>query len=262
MFGEGSIKLPIELGQVTLKANGSLIHKLEDNSLSLDVILQLNFFFNQKSLEAMASDLNSLIALDKVDLSRKIIKKTLYECIDPKDATTALSQIKLFGAPTQMPKGFESTITLADLKLKWNQKTRSFISNGKIGIGTVGNIQINKKVNGFIEITKRRSGDFMTLYINLGEDKYYVFTYTKGSMQVNSHNPEFINPISAQKSSERKVKVTLGKQKYYYLVGTSSELNKARIRYKQIIGGDESSVENKDEENKKEGKEEKEEKNN
>jgi len=262
MFGEGSIKLPIELGQVTLKTNGSLIHKLEDNSLSLDVILQLNFFFNQKSLEVMASDLNSLIALDKVDLSRKIVKKTLYECIDPKDAATALSQIKLFGAPTQMPKGFESTITLADLKLKWNQKTRSFISNGKIGIGTIGNVQINKKVNGYIEITKRRSGDFMTLYINLGEDKYYVFTYTKGSMQVNSHNPEFINPISAQKSSERKVKVTLGKQKYYYLVGTSSELNKARIRYKQIIGGDESSVENKDEENKKEGKEEKEEKNN
>lgn len=257
MFGEGNIKLPIELGQVTLKANGSLIHKLENNSLSLDVILQLNFFFNQKSLEAMANDLNSLIALEKVDLSRKIVKKTLYECLNAKDAATALSQIKLFGAPTEVPNGLESTITLADVKLIWNQKTRSFISTGKIGIGTIGKFQVNKKVYGFIEITKRRSGDYMTLYINLGEDKYYVFTYTKGSMQVNSHNSEFINPISIQKSSERKVKVTLGKQKYYYLVGTSSELGNARKRYKQLQSGDEFPIENKDEENPKEQKENK-----
>ena len=241
MFGDGKIILPIELGQVKLKANGSLIHKLEDNSLSLDAILQINFFFNQKSLEAMATDLNSFPLLDKVDLSRKIVKKVLYESVEPKDAAIALSQINLFGAPTQTPKGLESTITLAEVKLKWNQRTRSFISSGKLGIGTIGNIQVNKKLNGYIEIVKRRSGDFMTLYFDLGDDKYYVFSYTKGAMQVSSNNDAFVSPIKLLKSSDRKVKVPLGQQKYNYLIGTSTGLNAARERYKQFQMGDDNS---------------------
>lgn len=242
MFGEGKITLPIELGQVKLKANGSLIHKLEDNTLTIDAILQINFFFNQKSLEAMATELNSFPLLDAVDLKRKIYKKTLYENVDPKDAVVALNQINLFGAMSQVPKGLESTITLADVKLKWNPKTRSFISSGKIGVGTVGNTQVNKRFNGFIEIVKRRSGDYMTLYLHLGEDKYYVFAYTKGAMQVTSSNSAFVEPIKLMKSSERKVKVPLGQQKYNFLISTGRELNMARERYKQLQDGDDSGV--------------------
>lgn len=241
MFGEGKLVLPIDLGQVKLKVNGSLVHKLEDNSLTLDAILQINFFFSQPALEAMATELNSFPLLDKVDLNRKIIKKTLYENVEPKDAFTALSQIGLFGAPTQVPKGFESTITLADVKLKWNQRTRSFISSGKIGIGTIGNIQVNKKLNGYLEIVKRRSGDFMTLYFQLGDDKYYVFSYTKGVMQVSSSNDAFVAPIKLLKANDRKVKVPLGQQKYNYLIGTNNTLNTARERYKQLLAGDDNS---------------------
>ncbi|RPH33711.1 MAG: hypothetical protein EHM93_03495 [Bacteroidales bacterium] len=241
MFGEGKIVLPIELGQVKLKANGNIIHKLEDNTITLDAILQINFFFSQKALEAMATELNSYAMLDKVDLSRKIVRKTLFENVEPKNVLIALSQISLFGAPTQVPSGFESTITLADVKLKWNQRTRSFISSGKIGIGTIGNIQVNKRVNGFIEIVKRRSGDFMTLYIHLGDDKYYVFSYTKGAMQVSSSNDAFVAPIKLLKASDRKVKVPLGQQKYNYLIGTNNTLNTARERYKQLQMGDDNS---------------------
>ncbi|MHC1704242.1 MAG: hypothetical protein AB9846_10070 [Tenuifilaceae bacterium] len=237
MFGEGKIVLPIELGQLKLKTNGSLIHKLEDNTITIDAILQMNFHFNQKSLEAMATELNSFPMIESVDLKRKIYKKTLYENLDPKDAAVALNQINLFGSMSQVPKGFESTITLADLKLKWNQKTRSFISSGKIGIGTIGNIQVNKKINGYVEITKRRSGDYMTLYLHLGEDKYYVFAYTKGSMQVSSSNNEFVEPIKLMKQSDRKVKVPLGQQKYSFLIGTTKELSMARQRYKQLVEG-------------------------
>ena len=252
IFGEGNITLPIVLGQVKLKANGSLIHKLDDNVLSLDAILRINFFFNQNSLEAMATDLNSFPLLEKVDLKRKVVKKTLYECLDPKDAATALSQISLFGAPTQVPSGFESTITLAELRLKWNQTTRSFISVGKIGIGTIGNIQVNKKINGYLEITKRRSGDYMTLYLNLGENKYYLFTYTKGAMQVSSNNEAFTNPIKLMKPSERKVKVPLGQQKYNFLIGTRADLGIALARYKQLQDGDENSNGDKKDKNSKE----------
>lgn len=241
MFGDGKINLPINLGQVKLIPTGSIIHRLEENLLTLDMVLQFNFHFNQKSLEAMAADLNQYPMLEGIDLKRKIYRKTLYERINPREATIAMNQINLFGAMSQIPEEFESTITLAEIKMRWNPKTQSFISSGKIGVGSIGSFQVNKKVNGFLEIVRRRSGDFMTLYLHLAEDKYYVFTYTKGSMQVSSHNLAFVDPIKQQKANERRARVAPGQQKYYYLIGTNRELSMARQRYKQIQDGEDSS---------------------
>lgn len=236
-FGEGTAQLPVNLGQIKLKNYGSLIHKMEENDLSLDLIVQLNFHFNSKALEAMAVELNGAITLDKVDLGRKLYKKALYEWVDSSQIKTALNQLSLFGSFSQIPKGYEATMILSEVKLKWDPIRKSFYSKGKIGIGTVGNIQINKFVNGYFEIFKRRSGDLMTLYIHLGDDKYYVFTYTKSVMQVSSSNPDFILPIKTQKSSEQKVKVRPGQPGYRFLLGTKKDLDIARERYKQLMYG-------------------------
>lgn len=236
-FGEGTVQLPVNLGQIKLKNYGSLIHKMEENDLSMDLIIQLNFHFNQKSLEAMATELNGAITLDKVDLSRKLYKKALYEWIDTSQIQTALNQLTLFGSFSQIPKGYDATMILNEVKMKWDPLRKSFHSKGKLGIGTIGNIQVNKFVDGYIEIFKKRSGDLMTLYINLGDDRYYVFTYTKSVMQVSSSNPDFLLPIQTQKSSEQKVKVRPGEIGYRFLIGTKKDLDAARERYKQLKFG-------------------------
>lgn len=236
-FGEGRVQLPVNLGQIKLNNIGSLIHKLEENDLGLDLIMQLNFHFNQKALEAMATELNSAVTLDKVDLNRKLYKKALYEWIDSSEINTALSQLNLFGAFSQIPKGYQATMILNDLKMKWDPVRKSFISKGKIGIGTIGNIQVNKMVDGYLEIFKRRSGDLMTLYIHLGEDRYYVFTYTKSVMQVSSSNTEFVLPITQQKSSEQRIKVKPGEPGYRFLIGTKKDLDQARQRYNELKYG-------------------------
>lgn len=237
VFGEGPVQLPINLGQIKLKSVGSTIHKLDENDLGLDLVLQINFLFNQKALEAMAAELNGAITLDRVDLSRKIYRKALYEWLDPSDVSAALNQLSLFGAFSQIPQGYESTIILNDVRLKWDPVRKSFVSKGKLGVGTVGNIQVNKFVNGYLEIFKRRSGDLMTLYIHLGDDKYYVFTYTKSVMQVSSSNPDFILPVREQKSSEQRVKVRPGEPGYRFLIGTKKDLDQARQRYQQLMYG-------------------------
>ena len=203
----------------------------------MDLIIQLNFHFNQKSLEAMATELNGAITLDKVDLSRKLYKKALYEWIDTSQIQTALNQLTLFGSFSQIPKGYEATMILNEVKMKWDPIRKSFYSTSKLGIGTIGNIQVNKFVDGYIEIFKKRSGDLMTLYINLGDDRYYVFTYTKSVMQVSSSNPDFLLPIQTQKSSEQKVKVRPGEIGYRFLIGTKKDLDAARERYKQLKFG-------------------------
>lgn len=235
LFSDGTVDFPVNLGQIKHKAIGSSIHKLEDSTLTLDLVHSFDFHFNQASLQAMATDLLSL-GLPSVDLNRKVFKKSLYERVDPVDAQTALNQISLFGSMTQIPKGFESTITLNDLKLKWDPVNRSFVSYGKIGIGTLGNLQVNKRVDGFIEIIKRNSGDLFFMYFQISSDKYYYFYYTRGSMQVSSHNPAFTDPIKQMKAKDRKVKVKAGQIPFNFVVGTRRELTRLRDRYAQLMG--------------------------
>ncbi len=258
-FGDGNVQLPVNLGQIKLNNVGSVIHKLEENSLSLDLVMKIDFHFNPKALEAMAAELNGAITLDKVDINRKIYRKALYTWIDTSEIAAALNQLTLFGAFNQIPKGYQATMILNEVNLRWDPVRRSFVSKGKIGIGTLGNIQVNKFVNGYIEFFKKRSGDLMTLYIHLGDDKYYVFTYTKSVMQVSSSNPEFVLPITQQKSSEQRIKVKPGQPGYRFLLGTKRDLDEARKRYMQLMYGIDKGNDKTDEpeENKKEGDAEK-----
>ena len=57
---------------------------------------------------------------------------------------------------------------ISDIKMKWDSVTRSFVSTGNIGVGSIGKTQINKYVKGYMQIIKKRSGDAFNLYFELG----------------------------------------------------------------------------------------------
>ena len=235
LFSEGRINLPINLDHVKIRAIGSLVHKLEDSLLTMETVFRSNFLFNQMALQAMATELNATTTLPVAELKTKPFRSALFTyCEIPQDAQAAINQINLFGAPSVVPKGMESTITFSHVKFRWNQATQSFISDGKLGIHTVGNTQVNKMVDGYIEITKKRSSDNMVMYIQLDNDKYYLFYYTRGSMQVASHNPLFLQPVKETKAKDRKVKVKKGAPTYNYLISDARELNIAKKRFKEI----------------------------
>lgn len=236
LFSEGRINLPINLDHVKIRAIGSLVHKLEDSLLTMETVFRSNFLFNQMALQAMATELNATPTLAIAELKTKPVRSALFTyCETPQDAQMAINQINLFGAPSTLPKGMESTITFSHVKFRWNQATKSFISDGKLGIHTVGNVQVNKMVDGYIEITKKRSSDNMVIYIQLDNEKFYMFYYTRGSMQVASHNPLFLQPIKETKAKDRKIKVKKGAPTYNYLISDPREVNIAKKRYKEIL---------------------------
>jgi hypothetical protein len=237
VFEEGNVVLPIDLERIQTKIYGSTIHKLKTNEATINAIIKFDFHFNQKSLEAMANQIGGAITAEQVDLKRKLYRKMLYDWLTPDELPLVLNQISLFGAPTQTPKSLESTITLADVKLKWDAKRKSFVSEGKLGIGTIGNIQVNRYVNGFLEFYKGRNRDWMILHIHLGDNEYYSFYYVNGVMYVNATNPEFYNPIDMQKARERRVKADKRGRSFKYMIGSKRELNRALKRYKEIAFG-------------------------
>lgn len=236
LSSEGKVNLPVNLGQIHEYTVGLLTHNVSDSILNMDVVMGLKFHFNNQSLEALSNEIAQTSGLTGVDLNRRPYLNYLQERLDPSEAQKGVHQIRLFGALTQIPSALESTITFADLKMRWDPTNNSFVSRGKLGIGTIGDVQVNKKVDGFIEIYKSNTGDRMIMYLELAKDKYYVFHYARGSMQVSSHNPLFTEPINKMKTRDRRVKVKAGQIPFNFVVGTRRELDRARLRYDELIG--------------------------
>lgn len=243
LLSEGTINLPVNLGQVKFINSGSVTHNLAENTINIGMVSKMNFFFNQPSLELIANRILKDTKLQPVNLNTRTFRRALLDFIpDTKKLPEMYSKIALFGRFENMPKELESTITFAELRMTWNEANKSFVTKGKLGIASIGGIQVNKYVDGYLEIFRKRSGDVFNLLIKV-DGQYYGFVYTRSTLQVVSSDTEFTASINALKSKDTKMKTKSSEPAFKYLVGTPREQNIVLERYKQLTTGMESVME-------------------
>jgi hypothetical protein len=143
------------------------------------------------------------------------------------------SELGLFGTLKEMPQELRHTIMFNELKMKWNNESNSWISVGKIGIASINNTPINKRVDGLLELQIKRSGDILDFYLQLDRRTWYYFGYTRGVMQIHSSNNEFLERMKKLKPNERRQNVTTG-ESYIYMVSTDVKKNTFLRRYREI----------------------------
>ena len=221
IYGEGNIDFGADLGQVKTTTVGNMTHYLENDSVVMDVMLLLNFFFNDNALEDMAKNIASYQGLEGTNFDRPVYEKGLQELIGKIEADKLISQVNLYGSFKKFPDEFNKSIFLTDLKMRWNPETGTYQSVGeRIGIGNVFKRQINKYVTGYLEVTKKRSGDAITFYLQLDSKNWYFFTYQRGQMAVLSSDTDFNNIIKEIKPDKRKLKVQKGQTPYSFILST------------------------------------------
>ncbi len=233
LYGEGKINLGTDLGQVKLNTVGSINEDFSDTSVNLETVIGMNFFFADKSLEIMANDFMTATGLDPVDIDNQTFTKGLAELVGKELAEKLLSDYALKGQLKKIPKELKYTILFSDLKFKWNSKTHSYLSDGKIGIGNIGKYQINKYVDGIIEIVKKRGGSKMNMYLSINDNQWYLFSYTRGVMRAYSTNEQFNTEIKILKPDERKLKVEKGQPMYNFYPTNLKFAQKIIKKYKK-----------------------------
>ena len=107
----------------------------------------------------------------------------------------------------------------------WNQDTRSFISEGKIGIGNIDGHSLNVLVDGYLVIQKRRSGSSFDLYLQPTERLFYYFAYTPGVLQAIARNRQFMGKLMEEKESKRVLKGGREGQAYMYMPGVNRKMS-------------------------------------
>lgn len=223
VYGEGKINLGSDLGQVKLNTVGTANHNLQRDSAYFDLMILMSFFFDNTAMEKMAEGLNGCVGVSPVNFNRSVYEKGLREILGKEQADKLISEVNLYGKFKKFPDELEKGILFTNLQMRWNPKTKSYISTGKIGVGNILKYQVNKQYFGYVELKRKRSGDELSIYIECDAATWYYFNYTNGLMQSISGKDDFNNIIKELKPDKRQQEVGKGEKAYQFSLSTKTK---------------------------------------
>ena len=215
--GEGMIDLGERTGNLDFVSAGNMVFNTIENELILDLISTLDFFFDDNAIKIMAEHINENINLQATSFTRETYQKGLRELLGEKEAEEILSELNLNYKMKKIPDMLDKRFVFTDLKFKWNELENAYESFGKIGIGNINKLEINKYVDGLIRIEKKRSGDIVDIYLELDENNWYYFNYRRGVMKTVSSNEEFNTRIKELDLKDRKYNNKKGEENFLYM---------------------------------------------
>lgn len=235
-YGEGDIDLVIRLGQLSLSSIGDAEHNMKTEETTLGAMIAMDFLMSDEAFRIMSQEIDSLQGLEPFDLTDAKYVKRISEMIGQDRTERFQDDLGLYGAYQEIPQELKHTLFFSKVDLLWNQETRSYRSTGKIGIGSINGNQIHKMVDGYMELSKRRSGDLFDVYLQLDRTTWYYIGYTRGVLHVLSSNRDFNVVISNLKTSQRQLKTKRNEEPYIFVVTTA---RKKEMFLRGFLGGGE-----------------------
>ena len=187
--------------------------------------LFLDFDFAEKALEIMATDIFSAPGDEIFDYDKKY-ENNLGILLGNEAKEELMIDLEINDAFEKLPKKMNKTFALTKLNFEWDSKNESFISRNNIGVGNIGETQINGMLNGHLLIEKGRNSDILTLYLQTEFYDEYYFTYKSGVMRAISTNPEFNAAIVDVKDTKRKSKSIQGLDPFRYMLANEDSPEK------------------------------------
>ncbi len=191
-----------------------------------------------KSMQSMAKMVDSLAdARNKFNVASTYFKRNYSFWLDTVKFNN-FYDAKPQTTSKELPEEFSKNIFISDVNFVWDDVVNSYRSVGKIGIGCIAKKQINKYVDGYIEIYRKRSGDNFDIYLQIDDKTFYYFGYTRGTMQViSSDNLNFNQPIRDLKDADRAMKIEHNQMPYTFLVSTERKMGLFKKRWQAFVQG-------------------------
>ncbi|MFL5729021.1 MAG: hypothetical protein ACJ75J_05980 [Cytophagaceae bacterium] len=174
---------------ISVLASGNGFAMLDSNDFRFNNLLLFKFNLNpaitkvfDKELKAayVASDTTELANPDSVADARK--RDLLFKLAEVEDdkAVNAYKAKQALGytpLPLAFPDIAKSPITFSNVDMRWSVVYKAFYSVGKLNVSNVLKTDINKEMNGYIEIRKGNAGDIVNIYLEPNADTWYFITY-------------------------------------------------------------------------------------
>ena len=216
VYSDGTMNLQLDYGQVKITTIGRGTHNKAEDSYKTKLLMGLDFHFSEEALIEFSRDLDSIPGLEPVEANDVFYKHSLVQLVGRDAADRMDADLGLYAEYRTIPPAFNQKLIFSDVPLKWSQNTRSYRYHGDISIIKVGNKIVNKRVEVYMELTKRASGDLIDIYFVLDENNFYYLGYNPGSLQVTSSNSIFNGIVFDLKDSARRMRSKTIQTGYIY----------------------------------------------
>ncbi len=219
MSGNGMLNMGLNFNMIKVEAAGSFRHLIIPDSTYLNTSLLLDFHFDPKAVSMIVDSLR-LSQLGNVDVSKSSFPLFLRKKLGSDRGDKLMNELSLYGQMRKIPPELNHTFLFTDLNLKWNRDSRSYISQGPIGVGYIAGNPVNKYVEGYVQIENSRTGSAIHFFLRLNKAQWYFFSYKNGIMQMISSD-NFFNDHIAELKPEKRILNTSSDENYYeFLIST------------------------------------------
>lgn len=208
---EGRIDFGCDVKALEMKSAGQITYTTAGNKYLFDLIMTINFPFDNAALKKMSSSLIET-AFNRKDANeqRDMVKNAIAELVENEKERRGYLRDLDEGSIVKPEKTLGKTLFITEMLLTWDYNTKSFISDEKnIGLNSVNKTMISKQMEGGFQISQKRSGIIVNLYLASDENTYFYFKYTYGIFSALSSNLDFNNIVrnSANKYSQPKFRI-------------------------------------------------------
>ena len=218
--GEGRINLSLRTGALKMETYGVLDYFILADSVRLNSTMALNMPFSERGLQRFSAMLES-VNLPGVKLMGTPYPMAMEKILGKQEYERLKNELNLLGRFRKFPEALERFLVIADLSMKWDTASRSYVSYGNIGIASIGKSQVNRYAKGIIEFSKKRNGDDFTIYLELTPNDWFFFNFRNNLLQALSSDLTFNDLVreDAQSRAEKKRAGDLAKG-FAYTVAT------------------------------------------
>ena len=242
VYGEGKMNLGADLGQVKINSYGMSTHSTINDSATFQFMATINFFFDKGAFKKMFKDAEVYkSSLAPVDFNSPVFTKGITELVGKEKGDKVMSDLNLYGTIKKFPEALEKSFVITNTDLKYDKPSKSFISVGKIGLGSINSNELYMQVPGNIQIKKQKGGDILNMYFEFDPNTWYFFSFFKGVMSVVSSNNEFNNDIKNMKPKDRKQELEKGNDgpSFQFTICSPEKQKQFLRKLKQINGNGE-----------------------
>ncbi|KAB1064448.1 hypothetical protein [Salibacter halophilus] len=233
--GEGKMDITFETGRVGVEPVGTYTFNTVNKNLNMHYLLKMDFLFDDKLLDILVKEIQEAKDLKPVNIDNQLYTTALRNYVGKEEADELLGRMSL-GKRVKLPEEIESSFFFSDIEMKYDAENDYYVTDGNIGLGSLGDEMLNKYVKGGISFeNKRRGTDFM-IYLDLPQH-FYILDYraSTGIMQIHTDNEEFKTTLNDLKMDDRRIKADKEMRKQFvYQIGSRRLKSEAMRKFEKI----------------------------
>ncbi len=161
----------------------------------INTLLGFNILMPAKAVDVMAADLKKLTehSVEALNGSGPGELYKLGEYLGDKgvEAYATRKGNDAVSLPNLSSKLAGHTILLSQVDLKWSEKHKAWYSVGQLGLAGVGKQSMNALIDGYVEIKRENSIDFVDIYLEPEPGSFYFLHYANNVLLTKSSNEAY-----------------------------------------------------------------------